>query len=214
MPDNPYPSGQTPPRLVHRVVGPWSLNAYALVCARTGRSVLIDPGAEPRVLEEMLGGSRTVGILVTHSHADHIGALEAMRKLLKVPVMGHPDAASRLELDRALHDGDRLAVGACTLRVWHTPGHTSDQICLSVEADPRIFVGDTIFEGGPGKTLSPQDFQVTLGTLRATVLSWPDDSICHPGHGPRFRLGDRRRAIQAFVQKDHGRFCGDATWHM
>jgi glyoxylase-like metal-dependent hydrolase (beta-lactamase superfamily II) len=83
-----------------------------------------------------------------------------------------------------------------------------------IEADPRVIVGDTIFEGGPGNTLSPQAFQTTLITLRKTVMIWSDDTICYPGHGPSFRLGDKRKAIEAFLQKDHGRFFGGATWEM
>ncbi len=201
-------------RMQLAVVGPWSLNAYALICPHTGSSVLIDPGAEPDILEHMLAGSQPAAILVTHSHPDHIGALGTMRKRLKVPVMAHPEACARLNLDRVLNDGERLPVGRCAVRVQYTPGHTADQLCLAIEADPRMIVGDTIFEGGPGKTLSPQAFQTTLNTLRKMVLNWPDNTICYPGHGPSFRLGDKRRPIEAFLQKDHGRFFGDATWDM
>ena len=53
---------------------------------------------------------------------------------------------------------------------------------------------------------------LTGGTLRAVVLRWPDEAVCWPGHGPSFRLGDRRAAIEAFVARDHGDFYGDATW--
>jgi glyoxylase-like metal-dependent hydrolase (beta-lactamase superfamily II) len=53
-----------------------------------------------------------------------------------------------------------------------------------------------------------------LKTLRNVVLPWPDETVCYPGHGPSFRLGDQRAAIEAFVGKDHGRFFGDAAWDM
>jgi hypothetical protein len=46
------------------------------------------------------------------------------------------------------------------------------------------------------------------------VLSWPEETLCFPGHGDAFRLGGIRGAIAAFVSKNHGRFCGDATWGM
>jgi glyoxylase-like metal-dependent hydrolase (beta-lactamase superfamily II) len=77
-----------------------------------------------------------------------------------------------------------------------------------------VIVGDTIFEGGPGKTWSDADFRTTLDTLRTQILAWPDDTICYPGHGPHFRIGDLRGAIEAFVARDHGNFHGDATWEM
>jgi glyoxylase-like metal-dependent hydrolase (beta-lactamase superfamily II) len=107
-----------------------------------------------------------------------------------------------------------VQIGTHTLKVYHTPGHTPDMICFAIEGDHRVIVGDTIFEGGPGKTWSPEDFRTTLQTLRNVILTWPDDTVCYPGHGPSFRLGDRRAAIEAFLQKDHGDFFGDATWEM
>lgn len=196
-----------------RPVGPWQTNAYVLTCPASGQSVLIDPGGEPRRLEAMLEGTRPAAVLITHSHPDHIGALDEMRARLRVPVMAHP-AFAGTAVDRALADGVSVAVGEHRLLVHHAPGHTRDQLCFAVEGDVRAIVGDAIFEGGPGKTWTPDDFQTTLTTLRRVVLAWPDDTTCYPGHGTPFRLGDIRAAIQSFLSRNHGRFCGDATWGM
>jgi glyoxylase-like metal-dependent hydrolase (beta-lactamase superfamily II) len=198
--------------LRHQAVGPWSVNTYVLICPTTGDSVLCDPGADPDTLEKLLEGSRPTAILITHAHPDHVGALKQMRDRLKVPVMAHAGNGSRVEADHWLGDGANLQVGRCRLRVFHTPGHTPDQICYAIEGSCHTLVGDTIFEGGPGRTGSPDDFQTTLATLRNVVLTWPDDTICHPGHGTFFRLGDQREAIERFIGKDHGHFFGDATW--
>jgi glyoxylase-like metal-dependent hydrolase (beta-lactamase superfamily II) len=196
-----------------KAVGPWRMNAYALVCPATLQSVLIDPGDEPRALDALLEGTRPAAILITHSHPDHVGALEVMRARLQVPVMAHP-ALAGAAIDRTLADRDRVAVGEHWLKVHNAPGHTADQLCFAIEQDDRVIVGDTIFEGGPGKTWSPEDFRTTLDTLRRVVLAWPDDTRCYPGHGNPFRLGDIRNAVEAFIAKDHDRFCGDATWGM
>ncbi len=200
-----------------RAVGPWPMNTYVLVCPVTRQSVLIDPGAEPETLLQMLVDSEPIGLLLTHTHPDHVAALEEMRARLNVPVMAHPgphfeDLA--LEVDRPLKHGDLVRVGEYALRVYHTPGHIPDMLCFALDGDRRIIVGDTIFEGGPGKTWSSAAFQTTLQTLREIILAWPDETLCYPGHGPHFRLGDRRAAIQAFLSKDHGDFFGDATWDM
>jgi hydroxyacylglutathione hydrolase len=161
----------------------------------------------------MLGDTEPVGILITHAHPDHIGALAEMRKELGVTVLAH-QAARSIEADRWLEDGDIVELGEHSLRVWHTPGHTDDQVCYAVENDHRVIVGDAIFEGGPGHTSSPEAFQTTLRTLRDVILAWPDETICYPGHGPSFRMGDKRPAIEGFLAKDHGPFFGDATWGM
>lgn len=200
-----------------RAVGPWPMNTYALVCPETGESILIDPGAEPETLAVMLGDSRPIAIVLTHTHPDHVGALDEMRDRLQVPLMAHPGPHMQEimpEPDRELGDGESVAVGNHRLRVQYTPGHIEDQICLAIENDSRVIVGDTIFEGGPGKTWSAEQFQTTLQTLRNVVLSWPDDTICYPGHGPSFRLGDIRADVEAFVSRDHGEFFGDAEWDM
>jgi hypothetical protein len=51
-------------------------------------------------------------------------------------------------------------------------------VCFALEQDDRIAVGNTIFDGGPGKTWSPEDYQTTLDTLRRVILAWPDETRC------------------------------------
>ena len=112
-------------------------------------------------------------------------------------------------------EGDVLDFGGgVTVTVIHTPGHSDDMLCFMIEDDDRVIVGDTIFEGGPGRTWSHEDFITTLDTLRHIVLTWPDEKVLYPGHGPYFRLGDQRDAIEGFLAKDHGEFQGDAEWGM
>ncbi len=141
-----------------------------------------------------------------------------MRQRLNVPVIGndglHEPGGKDVGLDKVLHDGDTFQVGDYYLNIFYAPGHIGDQICLVVQNDHRIIVGDTIFDGGPGRTWSNEGFKATLDTLRQVVLVWPDDSVCYLGHGPSFQLGDRRSQIEAFITKDHGDFYGDATWDM
>jgi glyoxylase-like metal-dependent hydrolase (beta-lactamase superfamily II) len=200
-----------------RTVGAKQMNAYALVCPHTSESILIDPGDEPDTLREMLGQSTPSCILLTHTHTDHIGALEEMLEHLDVPLLAHPGPHTpgvTIKAHSWINNGDIIDVGRYRLRAIYTPGHSDDMISFELVKDSRIMVGDTLFDGGPGRTWNAEQFQTTLRTLREIVLQWPDETTCHPGHGPAFRLGDRRADIEAFVNKDHGDFYGDATWDM
>jgi glyoxylase-like metal-dependent hydrolase (beta-lactamase superfamily II) len=106
-----------------RQVGPYSMNAYALVCPATKQSVLIDPGDDADALQEMLKDTRPIAILLTHTHFDHVGALTEMRSRLQVQLLLHhgPHAEGfEAEADYELEDGDTLRVGENTLRVFFT----------------------------------------------------------------------------------------------
>src|SRR5690349_19914158 len=99
-----------PMKLVARSVGPWPMNTYALICPHTGESVLFDPGADPDALEDMLAGSTPIAIILTHTHPDHVGALDEMRGRLNVPLLAHPGPHFQgLELPgaRPIADGER-----------------------------------------------------------------------------------------------------------
>ena len=77
-----------------------------------------------------------------------------MRRALNVPVMAHPEFAGAA-IDRGLADGESIAVGRHRLRVRH-PRPYADQMCIAVMSDDHIIVGDTLFDGGPGKTWTPE----------------------------------------------------------
>ena len=200
-------------RIIKMELGPWGTNAYIVVCQATGDSVVVDaPGDADKVLKQ-LAGTNPKYIVLTHTHIDHIGALEELKARLKVPVALHPEDAVRLSLrpDMELKDGDTIQVGKLKLKVLHTPGHTPGSLCFLV--GKYLISGDTIFPGGPGKTGTPADFKQRLKSIESRLFVLPDDTEVYPGHGEGTVLGKEKKAFAVFASKPHDpNLCGDVLW--
>jgi len=123
-------------------------------------------------------------VVPTHIHPDHVGNLDGVRAAFDVEVPGfdgdHPG------VDRAVNDGDRLAIGDDEYVALHTPGHKDDHVCLYSPERGVPFAGDLIFaEGGFGRTDLPGGDRSTLvrsiERVRETVTD--DLRAVNPGHG-------------------------------
>jgi glyoxylase-like metal-dependent hydrolase (beta-lactamase superfamily II) len=200
-------------RIIKMELGPWGTNAYIVVCRATGDSILVDaPGDADKVLKR-LAGTNPKYIVLTHTHIDHIGALEELKTMLKVPVALHPEDAVRLSLrpDMELKDGDTIEVGKLKFKVLHTPGHTPGSLCFLV--GKYLISGDTIFPGGPGKTGTPADFKQIVKSLDTRLFVLPDDTHVYPGHGDGTVLGKEKKEFAIFASKPHDpNLCGDVLW--
>jgi glyoxylase-like metal-dependent hydrolase (beta-lactamase superfamily II) len=201
-------------KLLKKSVGPWPMNTYIVICEGSQTSVIIDPGAEPDTILELVEGTRVDCILLTHGHSDHIMALDEVKGHTGAPVYLHPKDGDHFDLkfDAPLHDGLLIPVEDLNITTIHTPGHTPGQCCFDL-GDDRIIVGDTIFVGGPGRTWSPQDFARTMKTMQQIVFLWPDNTRFFPGHGPSGRIGEEREAFETFVARGWPEDLeGDVTW--
>jgi glyoxylase-like metal-dependent hydrolase (beta-lactamase superfamily II) len=137
-------------------------------------------------------GDRTVkAILCTHAHDDHVRVAPALRERVTAPILLHPDDRPLWELthtdelwDADLSDGQVIEVAGTTLRVIHTPGHAPGGVCFYAEELGCVFTGDSLFQGGPGATgRSFSDRDVLVASLRRGLLTLPDDTVVHTGHG-------------------------------
>lgn len=201
-------------KLIKQAVGPWPMNAYILIDEETNTSAIIDPGADAETILALTDGTQVAAIFITHSHADHVGALAEVKSASNAPVYMNPIDAEgfKLNFDQPLQDGQQVAIGNQQLRAIHTPGHTPGLTCLDLD-DGRILVGDTIFVGGPGKTWSGEDFATTMRTMQQIVFTWTDETQFFPGHGPSGMIGQERPAFKAFVARGWSpKLHGDVTW--
>lgn len=200
-------------RIQTLTVGPLETNGYIL--DHGGVAVLVDPGAEAErfisLLDEL--DAAPAAILLTHGHADHIGAvMELRRRYPEAPVMIHPHDAPMLtdpmlslaalmgeelnvgEPDELLEHGQRLAWGGLELEVRHIPGHTPGQVVFFNET-LGVVAGDTLFAGGIGRWDFPGgDGDALLRAIREQLLTLPDETAVYPGHGPATTIGLERHS--------------------
>lgn len=193
-------------------VGPWPMNCY-LIRSPAGEVAIVDPGADADLILAAVGDAPVRCVLLTHGHDDHIGALETVCQALDAPVGVHPADAEAfgVRADFPLLDGMEVELGGDRVSVVHVPGHTPGSVCLRL--DGQVIVGDTIFPGGPGHTVSPDALAQSLVSLGQTVFTWSDETELHPGHGGWTTVGAERAAFERFLSADHPQdLCGDVTW--
>ncbi len=184
------------------------MNCYFI--ERDACCYVIDPGYEKERLIEYVkrNNLEVLGILLTHAHVDHIGALDAF----DVPVYLHEDEMEVLQDDlkngfalfrkektydlKSIHfvqvrDGDALPLAGETIKVLHTPGHTVGSVCYQV--GQNIYTGDTLFCGGVGKWEFPTGCLETLMQSVVHLVDTQEEAVhIHPGHGASSTIGAER----------------------
>jgi len=197
---------------------PFMKNGYLVSCEETRQGVLIDPGDE---VDELLSVARTrrveiQAILLTHAHLDHITGVGTAKERLDVPVWLHREDLFLYEgiveqgqmfglivepqppVDRFYEPDSQLGFGRYFVEWRHTPGHCPGGVCLAIgrsgSATSELFVGDTLFAGSIGRTDLPGgSLPRLIASIRNVLLSYPDETVVHSGHGPDTTIGEERR---------------------
>jgi glyoxylase-like metal-dependent hydrolase (beta-lactamase superfamily II) len=188
-------------------VGPFQENTYLVVDPSAREAVLVDPGDEGDRLLDMVrrSGAALTAIWITHGHLDHVGAINAVRRVHDVPVFLHPldrvvydraaESAAAYGLpfeqpdppDRALAEGDRVTVGGLSFDVLHLPGHAPGHVAFVGHG--AMLGGDVLFQGSIGRTDLPFCDGAAMERSLARVMTLDPALVVHPGHGPLTTIG-------------------------
>ena len=163
--------------------------AYLLRDTATGRVGLVDaPEAEPIRMELARRGWGLYLILITHHHDDHIAGVDALRGEFGAAVVGAAADRARLPaLDKAVADGDRVALGESTGTVFEVPGHTIGHVAYHFPASHALFSADSLMVMGCGRLFEGTAEQMWRSLARLAAL--PPETLVNSGSIRRRRLG-------------------------
>jgi hydroxyacylglutathione hydrolase len=184
-------------------VGPVGENTFIFRPKGGEKLLIVDPGDEAdRILEtvEAMGGE-VEGILLTHTHFDHIGAVAPVAKAtgapvwcpeLEVPVLADINSFvpwpgfgpfEDYDADHTVSGGEKLNLAGLEIDVIFTPGHSPGHVSYSIPGKQAIFSGDVLFQGSVGRTDLPGgDWPTLLQSIKTLVENHPPETTVYPGH--------------------------------
>lgn len=163
-------------------VGWLETNCY--IISIDNECLIIDPGADYNKIVREIGFLKPIGIIVTHYHFDHIGALEEVKNRYNIPIYDINNLEEK-----------EYTIGNFKFEVIYTKGHHNTCITIYFKEDKKMFVGDFIFKGGIGRTdLEDADEKEMIKSLNK-IKTYPDDITIYPGHGDITKLGYEKNYI-------------------
>lgn len=198
--------------------GVFAENCYFYIDDATKSGFLIDPGAQAGIIYDTIArnGWNIEKILLTHGHFDHTGAAELLREKLVAPIYIYP-ADARYLTDTYLnlsansgnpvivshyeeiYDGEIIRLKANSgfyLKVIHTPGHTPGSVTYYSPEEKVAFVGDTLYEHGPGLTNFPGGNRRELEhSIVEKILTLPGDTVLLSGHSSPITVREERSML-------------------
>lgn len=179
------------------------LSEAAYYIESNGEAAVIDPLRDIDAYLELANErkAKIKYIFETHFHADFVSGHLDLSKATGAPIVYGPGTDTKFPVHVAA-DGEVFKVGALTIEVLHTPGHTLESSCYLLKDETGknhcIFTGDTLFVGDVGRPdLAQKGAEITMNdlagmlydSLHAKLFPLEDDVIVYPAHGPGSSCG-------------------------
>jgi len=179
------------------------LSEAAYYIESNGEAAIIDPLRDIDTYLELASERKAwiKYIFETHFHADFVSGHIDLAKVTGADIVYGPGTETKFKAHIA-KDGEKFNIGALSIEVLHTPGHTLESSCylLRDEAGKAncIFTGDTLFVGDVGRPdLAQKGNEITMqdlaammyNSLQTKIIPLADDVIVYPAHGPGSSCG-------------------------
>lgn len=161
-------------------------NCYLII--KNGTCLVVDPGDDFHKIKEEIGDNKILGVLITHSHADHIGALRNFLTKRSIKIFKRSNLEEK-----------EYTIGDFKFKCIYTPGHSKDSVTFYFEEEEIMFVGDFIFKDSIGRCDLPGGSESEMKDSINKILEYPDDIKLYPGHYQETTLGDEKTNNQFLI---------------
>ena len=181
-----------------RVVGIYEENCYLIKKGNNG--LVVDPGDDIETILDMIGDTNIEGILITHAHFDHIGALKELEDKLNVPIY-YRNINGELNYKELIDiKEDVYKTNSFTFKVIYTPGHRNDLVTFYFYEYDIMFTGDFLFYLSIGRTdLEYADKNEMINSIKL-IKAYPDKITIFPGHGTSSTLEFEKKYNDYLIQ--------------
>ena len=159
------------------VTGYLDENCYILI--KNGTCLIVDPGDDYQKIKEEIGENKVLGVLITHSHFDHIGALRNFLVKRSIKIFKKSN----------LIENKEYKIGDFSFEAIYTPGHSKDSVTFYFKEENKMFIGDFVFKESIGRTDLPGGSDEEMKNSIQKLITYDNSIELYPGHYDKTTIG-------------------------